>query len=67
MSKYELKPCPFCGRKEQTVSEIPPFEWDGHRGVTRYQVLCDGCGATQCSYLTPDAAEKNWNRRKADG
>lgn len=54
-----LKPCPFCGRVDITLSGDPT---DG-----TYYYVCIGCGTSQFSgsyeYKTPAAAAAAWNRR----
>lgn len=53
----KLKPCPFCGNEDITITEI-----DG-----LYQAVCSvmlkGCGAATGYQYSIDKAIKEWNRR----
>lgn len=59
MPKFDLLPCPFCGKLETLKMQTVPSE---------YRVLCDifygGCGAsTGWNHTTPEEAAKAWNTR----
>ena len=66
---FELKPCPFCGRKPSKVREhkAPSIS------TLFYTVECKGkgskCGVNPSTRycLTPEAAIEAWNRRTEDG
>ena len=59
----ELRPCPFCGHKGQTVSSWTVFE--GQPGEHKeYAVTCDNCGAAGPNDLYRDTAEEMWNLRR---
>ena len=64
MSKFELKPCPFCGSKNVVLEE------NTVRKGFEASIYCNGdCMATQytITYDTPEEAKeqviKLWNRR----
>ncbi len=51
-----LKPCPFCGDTETRVS---------NPDSTEIWVSCNKCNAAGPVDITPQLAEKKWNRRPA--
>lgn len=52
----KLKPCPFCGYKNNVV-------W----GNKSFWVTCEGCGIETQIFETKEDAEQMWNRRVDDG
>lgn len=60
----KLKPCPFCGNNEITITVR--IGKNGFRD--RYAVLCDygdgGCGAESGWYHSKEEAVFAWNQRK---
>ena len=62
--KWEIRECPFCGKRDVGV-RCKPGE-DGFRA--RYFVLCDynygGCGAAGGERHSPDEAVECWNERR---
>lgn len=65
MSRYELKPCPFCGCTDiETVAEELAYKCRGY-----WKVRCKNCWATvgePSLFNKPDTehqAVKMWNRR----
>lgn len=58
MSNKELKPCPFCGKKDSV-------QWDDHNGI--YYILCNamkgGCGSTSGGYENKCETIELWNTR----
>ena len=51
--KAELKPCPFCGRKDITLEQ----------GVCLFFVGCDSCEYTIGGFIDEQSAAKKWNTR----
>ncbi len=51
-TKYNLKPCPFCGGTKI----------NGDLNSSPSMLFCWGCGATM-SYPTADKTIKAWNKR----
>jgi Lar family restriction alleviation protein len=53
----KLKPCPFCGNEDITITEIDEL----------YQTVCSvirkGCGAASGYQYSRDKAINAWNRR----
>ena len=63
----ELKPCPFCGAREDDVDE-PLHVWWCQELDGEYQVECERCGANtglRNRYIREEAIEA-WNRRVDD-
>ena len=62
-----LKPCPFCGRKEDEIDrkniEIRGIK--NHVGRISYTVMCR-CGINTGEYCLKDAAIRDWNRRSTE-
>lgn len=56
----ELKPCPFCGGKDISVSKFDPM------GILTYVASCQECFGQTGFCRTPEAAIKAWNRRSED-
>ena len=67
----DLKPCPFCGRKDKLIVHEIKHELDNIE-ISQYTVVCDasgdntGCGGN-CGYghFTKEEAIEAWNRRGA--
>lgn len=60
----ELKPCPFCGAREDDEDE-PLHVWWVDKPDGEYMVECDRCGASISwanNWLHSEAVEA-WNRR----
>ncbi len=57
----DLKPCPFCGRKDATT----PFPFHPQNGAN--VIACRGCGAEGPDCATPEDAAERWNTRFSDG
>ena len=56
----ELKPCPFCGEKENIkVGEVPI----GNYANLFYKVTCRTCGASSGLDRDKETIIKAWNRR----
>jgi len=51
----ELKPCPFCGKKELTQS---------HDKRYGYTTLCTWCGGRMSTHLSREESMKRWNQRE---
>ena len=67
MQKFDLLPCPFCGKLETLRMMYVPAE----KRECVYHVACDadsgGCGAsTGWNHETPEEAAKEWNTRASD-
>ena len=60
-----MKRCPFC-KGEAELVHIPPFVHpkSGRKGIERWQVVCHGCGVVTAAFLSPEDAEKAWERRE---
>lgn len=57
----ELKPCPFCGESEDCVHlQKIIYIREGH---SRWEVMCENCGAEVSEFVTPERAIEAWNRR----
>ena len=70
MSKFELKPCPFCGKTNYLIVN-ESSHYRGDIETKQYTVVCDasgdnlGCGAS-CGFLenfTEQDAVEAWNSR----
>ena len=64
--EYELKPCPFCGRRDLEYGEMwnPSAYWDSMmRGDVSGYVKCNYCGTVIVKGNTIGDAIRNWNRR----
>lgn len=63
----ELKPCPFCGKREPV--EMITVERNSEY-CNGYFVLCsysnNGCGAAGAIRYTKEDATYEWNRREGD-
>ena len=64
MTKYNLKPCPFCGCKNIVVRKYTAI------AGTHYYAQCDqtngGCGAEIQSRISKKYAIEDWNRRDSN-
>lgn len=56
----ELKPCPFCGAKDENIKVKSDH-------FTRYYVLCKSCMVSTDHFETKKQAIEAWNRRADDG
>ena len=68
MSKYELKPCPFCGGKAKLQQDIR-YPRPTRRKRRAYEVFCTNAacfmyGVDNNYYLDKDEAINAWNTRK---
>jgi len=66
----ELKPCPFCGRKDARIAHKTVDRTDcmGKLGTRfeRFRIYCASCaGQTSWGFYVEDVAEA-WNRRAND-
>lgn len=62
MGDYELKPCPFCGSKN--ISITVPSNHGGWDGPPRYIIKCKNCFAeTDLQCLSKNDTLTKWNRR----
>ena len=61
MYKAALKPCPFCGNAEQTVTGVEAL-FHGVDGW-RWNVECDGCHVQTKLYSTEQEALEAWKGR----
>lgn len=55
----ELKPCPFCGSRENAIKE----HWMCRN---MWCVQCYGCGCNSACFRTKEEAIEAWNRRSDD-
>lgn len=61
----KLKPCPFCGAKEDDEDEPLVCFWIS--GIDDYQICCDKCGANTGWFgRNMEEAVEAWNRRAED-
>lgn len=58
MSNENLKPCPFCGKRDTRVATFPMLDWDD------YAIRCNSCGAQTRQVSTIEQAVEDWNRRE---
>lgn len=64
MKQAELKPCPFCNGKAK-LTKIKTKRLSSEEMVDAYCVICTAneCGCLTQYCLSPEEAEKMWNRR----
>lgn len=64
MKQAELKPCPFCNG-EAKLTKIKTKRFASEEMVDAYCVICTAtdCGCLTQYCLSPEEAEKMWNRR----
>ena len=60
----ELKPCPFCGAREDDKDQPVNVGWVIDDA---WQVSCDRCGASGAEHDGRAEAIEAWNRRAEDG
>ena len=59
----ELKPCPFCGGKNNVIMVKMPL----YDEFSEFYVLCFVCGARTGLQISKQEAIEAWNRREEDG
>ena len=60
----ELKPCPFCGAKDENIKV--KSDYIGF-GLTQYYVVCKSCLVNTRHFEIRKQAIEAWNRRADDG
>ena len=57
-TEYDLKPCPFCGSKDDLIVD----HLAGTISKPAYRILCDNCGAS-ARYSDNGDHKEIWNTR----
>lgn len=69
MSEFDIKPCPFCGKRGYLKEQIVPSRRRGYNGYSgRYYVHCKNLNcavkpSTSREYINPSLAIAAWNKR----
>lgn len=67
LTKYKLKPCPFCGNEKPGVMHLPAgfVTFDGYDGPW-FVIACVKCPAVSPMRLEHEGSVEAWNRRPDD-
>jgi hypothetical protein len=58
VSQIPLKPCPFCGPRE----DFPPYV-EQRRDNGFWEIHCGYCESRTCDFSDPRDAANHWNKR----